>query len=287
MSNILVTGSNGQVGSEIKSLHTNFKNYSFIFTDKEELDICNYSKVREFIAIYDIKIIINCAAYTEVDKAEEQIELADKINHLAVKNFASIAKEKNIKLIHISTDYVFDGTNYIPYIETDTPNPQSVYGATKLAGENSLKEINPSNSIIIRTSWVYSKYGNNFVKTMLRLAKERNELSVVIDQIGSPTYARDLAQTILEIIEKIKNRKVEIFHYSNLGVCSWYDFARAIFEINDIKLELSSIETSNYPTSAKRPNYSVLNKTKIKNNFNIEIPNWQDSLKEFLLNSSR
>ena len=278
MSNILVTGASGQLGSELKDLSSLYPNNTFVFTDVAELDICNHTAAKEFIVKNEINTIINCAAYTAVDKAEEQFELSNKINHLAVKNFASIAKEYNIKLIHVSTDYVFDGTNYVPYQETDKPNPQSVYGQTKLDGELAIQKINPANTIIIRTSWVYSNYGNNFVKTMLRLGNERKELGVIVDQIGTPTYARDLAKTTLEILPKINNKNVELFHYSNEGACSWYDFASAILEIKGLNVKVNAIETFQYPTAAKRPSYSVLNKSKIKNKFQIEIPNWKDSL---------
>lgn len=251
--NILVTGGNGQLGSELKELAPAYSNYHFIFTDVENLDICDHKAVATFIDKNNIHTIINCAAYTAVDKAEEQFELADKINHLAVANFSQIARDKNIQLIHISTDYVFDGTNHKPYTEKDSPNPQSVYGQTKLDGELAMQQINPENSIIIRTSWVYSKFGNNFVKTMLRLGKERDQLSVVADQIGTPTNAADLAKAILTILPKIKNEDIEIFHYSNEGVCSWYDFAKAIFEISELPIEVNPIGTSQYPTLAKRP----------------------------------
>ena len=288
MSNILVTGANGQLGSELKDLSSLYLNNTFFFTDVAELDICNHTTVKEFIVKNSINIIINCAAYTAVDKAEEQFELSNKINHLAVKNFASIAKEYNIKLIHVSTDYVFDGTNHVPYNETDKPNPQSVYGLTKLDGELAIKKINPANSIIIRTSWVYSKYGNNFVKTMLCLGNERKELGVIVDQMGTPTYARDLAKTILEIFPKINNKNLELFHYSNEGVCSWHEFAKAIFEIKGLNVKVNTIETFQYPTAAKRPSYSVLNKSKIRDQFKIDIPYWKDSLIYFInsLNSS-
>ena len=278
MSNILVTGANGQLGSELKDLFLLYPNDTFTFTDVAELDITNQQLVKECIVKNEINVIINCAAYTAVDKAEEQFELSNKINHLAVKNFASIAKEYNIKLIHISTDYVFDGTNHVPYQETDKSNPQSVYGQTKLDGELAIQKINPANTIIIRTSWVYSNYGNNFVKTMLRLGKERKELGVIVDQIGTPTYARDLAKTILEIFPKIQNKNVELFHFSNEGACSWYDFASAIFELKGINVKVNAIETYQYPTAAKRPYYSVLNKSKIRDQFEIDIPYWRDSL---------
>ena len=279
MNNILVTGGNGQLGSELKELAPAYANCHFIFTDVENLDICDHKAVATFIDENKVSTIINCAAYTAVDKAEEQFELADKINHLAVANFAQIAKEKSLQLVHISTDYVFDGMNYKPYIESDSPNPQSVYGQTKLDGELAIQQINPQNSIIIRTSWVYSKFGNNFVKTMLRLGSERDELSVVADQIGTPTHAADLARAIVSIIPQIKNEVVEVYHYSNEGVCSWYDFANAIFEISVLPVKLKPIETSQYPTPAKRPFFSVLNKNKIKEKYNIGIPYWRHSIK--------
>jgi len=278
MNNILVTGGNGQLGSELKELAPAYANYHFIFTDVENLDICDHNAVATFIDKNNINTIINCAAYTAVDKAEEQFELADKINHLAVANFAQIAKDKNIQLVHISTDYVFDGTNHKPYTETDSPNPESVYGKTKLAGEQVMQYINPANSIIIRTSWVYSSYGNNFVKTMLRLGKEREELNVVVDQIGTPTHAADLAKAILTILPKIKNEAVEILHYSNEGVCSWFDFAKAIFKMQGLPVKVKPIESAEYPTPAKRPFYSVLNKTSIKEKYQLEVPYWKNSL---------
>lgn len=278
MNNILVTGGNGQLGSELKELASNFTDYNFLFTDVSDLDITAHDDVRKFIEVNNINVIINCAAYTAVDKAESEPELANTINHLAVANLAQIAKKNSIKLIHISTDYVFDGTNHKPYVETDTPNPQSVYGKTKLDGELAMRKINPSNSIIIRTSWVYSKFGNNFVKTMIRLAETRDEISVVADQIGSPTNAKDLAETILNLLSKLENTTVEIFHYSNEGICSWYDFAKSIFQKADINIKVNAIESFQYPTPAYRPFYSVLNKFNIKNWLQIEIPYWKDSL---------
>jgi dTDP-4-dehydrorhamnose reductase len=279
MSNILVTGSKGQLGSELKDFESKFKQYAFYFTDSNRLDITDHEKVKSYCIENEIEIIINCAAYTAVDKAESDVELCDAINHLAVRNFAEIAKAHNIQLIQISTDYVFDGTNHRPYLEIDLPNPQSVYGKTKLDGEEAIKKINPENSIIIRTSWVYSNYGSNFVKTMLRLGKEREDLNVVADQLGTPAFARDLAKVILEIIPQLKNKQVEVYHFSNEGVCSWYDFAKAIFELSKISVKVKPIETSQYPTPAKRPYYSVLNKSKIKEQFNLEVTYWKDSLK--------
>ena len=282
MNNILVTGSNGQLGSELRVLAQKYPAYNFHFTDFKALDITNHRAVKAFVKEAHISVIINCAAYTAVDKAESDLEMSTKLNHLAVENFGKIAKESNIQLIHISTDYVFDGTNYMPYTEEDKTNPQSVYGSTKLAGEKALQQINPANSIIIRTSWVYSSFGNNFVKTMLRLANERTELGVIVDQIGTPTYARDLAKLLLEIIPKLNNNNLELYHFSNKGVCSWYDFAKAIFDLKEVDIKANAIETSQYPTAAKRPFYSVLNKNKIENSFQIEIPNWRASLKECL-----
>lgn len=281
MPNILVTGSNGQLGSEIKELSSNYP-YSFHFTNKDELDITNEEAVADFIKRKNIDTIINCAAYTAVDKAESDKETADMINRKAVENLAQIAKEESIKLIHISTDYVFDGTNHKPYIEIDITNPQSIYGKTKLEGENALISINPKNSIIIRTSWVYGSYGANFVKTMLRLGKERESLGVIYDQIGTPTYARDLAQAVLEMAPKIKNEQVEIYNYSNEGVLSWYDFAKEIMRMAKLDCKINPIETKEYPTPASRPHYSLLNKSKIKSAFDISIPYWKDSLDECL-----
>jgi dTDP-4-dehydrorhamnose reductase len=263
-------------------------NYRCFFTTSQDLDITDFQKVKSFCIENDIKIIINCAAYTAVDKAETEQELADKINHLAVKNLAKISKEKNIKLIHISTDYVFDGKNFKPYCEEHQTNPQSVYGKTKLAGEHAIQEINPKNAIIIRTSWVYSSCGSNFVKTMLRLGKEKEQLSVIYDQIGTPTYARDLAKAILEIIQhstfniQHSSTYVEIYNFSNEGVVSWYDFAKEIMKMAKIDCKIVPIETFQYPTPAKRPHYSLLNKAKIKDKFNIEIPYWKDSLQDCL-----
>ena len=282
MNNILVTGANGQLGSELRALEQTYPTYNFHFTDYKALDITKHAAVDAFIKATHISVIINCAAHTAVDKAESDLEMSTKLNHLAVENFAKIAKENKIQFIHISTDYVFDGTNSMPYNEEDKTSPQSVYGSTKLAGEKALQQINPANSIIIRTSWVYSSFGNNFVKTMLRLANERKELGVIVDQIGTPTYARDLARALLEIIPKLNNENVELYHFSNKGVCSWYDFAKAIFDLKEIDIKVNAIETSQYPTAAKRPFYSVLNKNKIENSFQIEIPNWRDSLKECL-----
>ncbi|MGJ0335437.1 dTDP-4-dehydrorhamnose reductase [Aliarcobacter cryaerophilus] len=279
--NILVTGSNGQLGSEIKELSSNY-NYNFFFTTRDDIDITSKDSIKEFCQTNSINVIINCAAYTAVDKAESDMENADLVNRKAVKKLSIVAKELNIKLIHISTDYVFDGKNFKPYVEEFQTNPQSVYGKTKLDGENEIRDINPLNSIIIRTSWVYSYYGNNFVKTMLRLGKEKEELGVIFDQVGTPTYAKDLAITILDIIPQIDNEKVEIYNYSNEGVLSWYDFAKEIMKMAKLNCKINPIETYQYPTPAKRPHFSLLNKSKIKSKFNLEIPYWKDGLDDCL-----
>lgn len=278
MYNILVTGGNGQLGSEIRGLVESYPQYHFFFTDVATLDICNKETIALFIKENKITVIINCAAYTAVDKAESDSKLADKINHLAIQHLAELAKIYNCKFIHISTDYVFDGNNYKPYNETDKPNPQSVYGSTKLAGELALQKINPENTIIIRTSWVYSSHGNNFVKTMLKLGKDRDFLNVIDDQIGTPTYAGDLAKVILEILPNIKNKEVELFHFTNEGVCSWFDFAKAIFESSNVNCNVIPISTAQYHSIATRPPYSIMDKTKIKETFNVIIPYWRDSL---------
>lgn len=279
--NILVTGSNGQVGSELRELSKNYS-YDFFFTTRDNLDITNSEAVKEYCESSNINVIINCAAYTAVDIAETDIENADLVNRKVVKKLTLVSKELNIKLIHISTDYVFDGKNFKPYCEEFQTNPKSVYGKTKLDGENEMININPLNSIIIRTSWVYSSFGNNFVKTMLRLGKEKQELGVIFDQVGTPTNARDLAKTILDILPNIKNDKVSIYNYSNEGVLSWYDFAKEIMKMAKITCTINPIETYQYPTPAVRPHYSLLNKAKIKNEFNITIPFWKDSLDEVL-----
>ena len=279
--NILVTGSNGQLGSEIKELSSNY-NYNFFFTTRGDIDITSKESIKEFCQTNSINVIINCAAYTAVDKAESDMENADLVNRKAVKKLSIVAKELNIKLIHISTDYVFDGKNFKPYVEEFQTNPQSVYGKTKLDGENEIRDINPLNSIIIRTSWVYSYYGNNFVKTMLRLGKEKEELGVIFDQVGTPTYAKHLALTILNIIPQIENSKVEIYNYSNEGVLSWYDFAKEIMKMAKLDCKVKAIETYQYPTPAKRPHFSLLNKSKIKSKFNLEIPYWKDGLDDCL-----
>ncbi len=284
--NILVTGANGQVGNELQALVANghYKDVNFYFTDKESLDITDYNATKAFIEANSIDTIVNCAAYTAVDKAEEHPEEVYAINTKAVEHLAKLAKEYSIVLIHISTDYVFDGESHTPLSEDAPTNPQGVYAKSKREAEEKILEIAPKGAIIIRTSWIYSHTGHNFVKTMLRLGQERDALNVVCDQIGTPTYARDLARTILEILESNYDfsRDPEIFHYSNEGNCSWYDFAQAIFEISNIDCSITPISTQEYPTPAKRPPYSVLSKEKIKNEFQLQIPYWRDSLKSCL-----
>ena len=284
MHNILVTGANGQLGSELQVLNDRFLmlDYKCFFTTKDELDITNTFELERFVKQNFIKTIINCASYTAVDKAEKEKELCELINHQAVKNLALISKQNDISLIHISSDYVFDGESYKPYLESDKTDPINFYGLTKLKGEEAIKKIAPKNSAIIRTSWVYSKYGNNFVKTILKLASELQEIRVIFDQVGTPTYAKDLAKVILQICQKLNNKKPQIYHYSNEGVCSWYDFAHEIIKIKVYECKILPIHTKEYPTLAKRPHISLLDKTKIKKDFGIEIPYWRDSLEKML-----
>ncbi len=287
---ILVTGKNGQLGKSInKIVNTgNGKNNyqqdnEFIFVGREELDLSSESSISHYFDRSNkFDVIINCAAYTAVDKAEKEQELANQVNHLAVKQLASIASKQQAKLIHISTDYVFDGESNKPYLETDTPNPINVYGKTKLSGEKALQEIMPTDAIIIRTSWVYSEFGNNFVKTMLRLGKERDEINVVSDQIGSPTYATDLANAILDIVQNIEfkevGQKTQVYHYSNAGKVSWYDFAKEILELGDIQCRVNPITTGEYPTLAQRPKNTVMQNDKIARILGLKIANWKASL---------
>ena len=276
----MVTGGNGQLGSEIKELASHYAQYNFFFTDASDLDISNKENVSEFVIGNKIGTIINCAAYTAVDKAESDREMADKINHLAVKALAEISKNEKVQLIHISTDYVFDGKGHQPYTPDHQTQPVNWYGETKLRGELAMKDINPENSIIIRTSWVYSSFGNNFVKTMLRLGQERQELNVIYDQVGVPTYAKDLAEFILNNTLEHKNELVQTYHFTNEGVCSWYDFAKEIMKLGEIDCKVNPIPTAAYPTPAKRPFYSLMDNTSLKKDFNIEIPYWKESLRE-------
>ena len=273
---ILITGANGQLGNEMRVLAEENAQHEYIFTDVQELDICNEQAVNTFVKENGVEVIVNCAAYTAVDKAEDDEAFADKLNHLAPGYLAAAAEEVGAALIQVSTDYVFDGTAHLPYTEEVAPCPNSAYGRTKLAGEVAVMQ-KCSRAMVIRTAWLYSIYGNNFVKTMIRLGKEREALGVVFDQIGTPTYANDLARAIMAAI----NQGVVpgIYHYSNEGVCSWYDFTRAIHRLAGITTcNVSPLHTHEYPAKAPRPNYSVLDKTKIKNTFNITIPHWEDSL---------
>ena len=281
--NILVTGSNGQLGSELKDLVTNYKDFNFFFRDLTELNICDAEALTSFIVDENINAVINCAAYTAVDKAEKDVDIAEKVNSEGVLNLVNAVQKVQGKLIHISTDYVFDGNSFLPYQELDEVNPIGVYGETKRAGE--LAVINSDiDGIVIRTSWLYSAYGNNFVKTMLKLGHDRDELGVIFDQVGTPTNASDLAKTCLDILSDKSSENIsasgKIYHYSNEGVTSWYDFSKAIMELGSNDCKLRPIETKDYPTPAKRPHFSVLNKTKIKKDFNIEIPYWRDSLEK-------
>lgn len=278
--NVLITGAKGQLGLELASLESKFPNFIFFFADKSLLNIANFKEVESYISKNKIDVIVNCAAYTNVDKAEDEPEMVNEVNHLAVKNLGEIAKKHHIKLIHISTDYVFDGNSSIPYAETDNTNPKNVYGISKLKGEKALLEINPKNSIIIRTSWLYSEFGNNFVKSILKLSKEKESISVVSDQIGSPTYAKDLATAILKMLPMIQCEGVEIYHYANKGQCSWFQFASAIIELVQHNCEVLPISSELFKSKAKRPKYSLLNTEKIAQVFNLEIPNWEDSLEE-------
>lgn len=283
--NILITGSNGQLGNEIKNISKETKPLNFLFTDIETLDICNKNDVPNFISNNNIDIIVNCAAYTDVDGAENDKINADKINTLGPLILAEASLKKNIPLIHISTDYVYDSSiQNTPFKEIDNTNPQSIYAVTKLQGEKNIK-VNPKH-IIIRTSWLYSVYGKNFAKYIIKLADERPKLNIVFDQAGSPTHAADLAKVILKIIQLYYKKPSDfisgIYNYSNEGVCSWYDFALEIINITEKNCSVFPIETSEYPTPAKRPAYSVLNKNKIKKTFSIEIPHWKESLKRFI-----
>ena len=288
---VLITGSNGQLGSEIRELSANYKKLDLVFKDLPVLDICKFNLLQSFIIDNNINAVINCAAYTAVDKAEQNAEIAEDVNSKGVLNLVNALNSVNGKLIHISTDYVFNGDHFMPYNESDSVSPIGVYGNTKRNGE--LAVINSNiDGIVIRTSWLYSAYGNNFVKTMLRLGKQKKELGVIFDQIGTPTYARDLAKTCLEILcgGSLVNisKNGNLYHYSNEGVASWYDFAISIMKIGGVNCKVKPIQTKDYTTMAKRPQYSVLNKSKIKKDFNIEIPYWIDSLEKCIekLNSN-
>ncbi|MBR4379849.1 MAG: dTDP-4-dehydrorhamnose reductase [Bacteroidaceae bacterium] len=274
--NILITGANGQLGSEMRRQSELHRQHRYFFTDVAELDICNQAAVNAFVRDNAIEVIVNCAAYTAVDKAEDNPELCDQLNHIAPCYLAEAAQAHGAALIQISTDYVFDGTAHLPYTEEQIPCPTSVYGRTKAACEHDILQICPQ-TMIIRTAWLYSIFGNNFVKTMIRLGREREQLGVVFDQIGTPTLAADLASIIYVAIDK--GILPGIYHYSNEGVCSWYDFALAIHRLAGITTcHVRPLHTDEYPAKAPRPHYSVLDKTKIKQTYGISIPHWEESL---------
>ncbi len=285
---ILVTGANGQLGKEIRSLSSSFPEFEFVFLSRSDLPIHHFPLVRNFFESIKPAYCINCAAYTAVDRAEEEKELAFQINGESVGVLAAVCKEHNTRFIHISTDYVFDGNGSRPYLETDETNPVNVYGASKLEGEKQALQLNPG-TIIIRTSWVYSEFGKNFVKTILKLLSVRNEISVVNDQVGSPTYAADLAEIIIKIIksdiEKPNPDTGGIYHFSNEGVISWFDFALAIKELSGSTCKVNPIDSSFFPTVAKRPQYSVFDKSKIQQTLGIELKDWKLSLAECLKKS--
>lgn len=277
---ILVTGSNGQLGSELRDVLESKTRYETYFLDRKQLPLDHTVIIHDILAMYQPDIIIHAAAYTAVDRAESEPQLADAINHLASEEIAQYCRLHGTRLIAISTDYVFDGSNDVALTEDAPVHPINTYGLTKLRGEQAILKWH-AESIIIRTSWVYSAYGNNFVKTMIRLMSERDEISVINDQVGSPTYAKDLAQAIVDIING-DDWVGGIYHYSNEGEISWYDFAVAIREIKGLECRINPILTSQYPTAAKRPKYSLLDKSKIKSTFKVEVPNWKDSLVQML-----
>lgn len=276
--NLLVTGSQGQLGSELQALEKEYPDYTFFFTDIKELDITNEDNTAKFIKGNKIEVVINCAGYTAVDKAESDKQQAMLINATGVKNLAQACGKTNALLIHISTDYVFEGKSFKPYTENDTASPKSIYGKTKLDGEIEVI-FNAKRALIFRTSWLYSSFGKNFVKTIFEKAKSEKELKVVYDQIGTPTYAADLARAILDIIPKVPSKiRTEIYNYSNEGVASWYDFAQAIVNIKKLDCNIEPVLTKDFPTDAQRPFFTVLNKARVKKDFGIKIPHWRKSL---------
>ena len=285
MKQILVTGASGQVGSEIKSLASSLVAFNFVFTNHTELDITSAESLESFFSEQSFYAVVNCAAYTAVDKAETEKEIAFKINEQGAGNIAAAAAKHNCRFVHISTDFIFDGTAHVPITEDEKPNPLSVYGLSKLKGDETVLRQNPE-ALILRTSWVYSSFGNNFVKTILRLCRERDAINVIADQTGTPTYARDLAIAIVYILQE-PEWLPGIYNYSNEGTASWYDFAIAIRDLAGLKTQINPIETSQYPTPAVRPKFSVLNKKKVKETFGLQIPYWRHSLQECmaLLNS--
>lgn len=270
---VAVTGASGQLGQALQHIAGNYPEITFCFASSQEVDITDKESIDAYFLKYKPNACINAAAYTAVDKAETEPEKAFAINVTGAKNVAEACKEHNVLMLHISTDFVFDGTKKDPYTEDDQPNPQSVYGSTKLQGEKEVQAV-LEKYYIIRTSWVYSQFGNNFMKTMIRLGNERDELNVVNDQVGTPTNALDLAEALIVIVQSNKVA-YGIYNYSNEGSCTWYDFAKKIFEVNKISIDLHPIPTTAYPTPAKRPEYSVLDKSKIKKMFNFKVENWQ------------
>ena len=280
--NVLITGSNGQLATCIKDLEKQHPNLSFIYTNSSQLDLTNQEAINSFFETNKIDWCINCAAYTAVDKAETDTENAFKVNEQGPKHLALACDKHNAKLIHVSTDFVFDGSKSSPYNEEDQTKPLGIYGASKLQGELAIKDVMNA-FFIVRTSWLYSEHGNNFMKTMLRLAKTNKELNIVADQVGTPTYAKDLAGALLSIITSNSN-KYGVYHYSNEGVTSWYDFAKAIFDISEIEIKVNPIPSKEFPTPAKRPSYSVLDKQKTKENLNIETLYWRERLKTAIKN---
>lgn len=279
---VIVTGKGGQLASEFEQLKGSDSSWTFLSV--EDLDITDNLAVEDYFSNINFDVIINCAAYTAVDKAEEDLELAYAVNEKGVGNLADACYKYGSRLIHYSTDYVFNGESFIPYAENDSTEPKSVYGKSKLDGEKLLKENDTVESVILRTSWVYSNFGQNFVKTMLRLGKEKSELGVVSDQIGSPTFARDLAEDTLKILENSNYqwKNGDIFHYSNEGNCSWYDFAKQIFCFADIKVKLNALSSEEFPTRAVRPKFSLLDKSKFKKTFKVEINHWKNSLENMI-----
>ena len=277
MINVLITGADGQLGISIIDFKDHFPNYNIIPTDRDIFDISNLEGMVEFINGKNVDYIINCAGYTNVDKAEEDDDVVYKINYLGVSHLTTLCKENNIKLVHVSTDYVFDGKSCVPLKESDSTNPIGVYGKSKRKGEISIID-SDIEYLIIRTSWLYSEHGHNFVKSIIRLSSEKNKLNIIADQVGTPTYAKDLALTILKLLPLINAENKGIYHYSNEGICSWFDFTKAIFELKKLSTKVIPIKGFQYPTAAKRPFFSVLNTSKIKNKFDIEIPYWRTSL---------
>src|ERR1035437_178420 len=280
MTTILITGSNGQLGNEMQQAAVRFPDFNYIYTDVAELDICDKGTLDAFVKANNVNVIVNCAAYTAVDKAEDDVELCYKINRDAVRNIAEVATENKGKVVHVSTDYVFDGTNYLPYTEDMPVCPATVYGKSKLEGEQALLE-NCKESVILRTAWLYSSFGNNFVKTMMKLGTERDSLGVIFDQVGTPTYAADLADAIMQLLSS-ETFVPGIYHFSDEGVCSWYDFTKTIHRMANITCDVKPIETKDYPARTPRPHFSVLNKGKIKSTYGISIPHWGVSLKKVI-----